>query len=300
MASVQAPPHRDSSPAPRASADDHPCPPHCTLTQSSERAVAPAIARGGIDRRRSGRRSMRTCKGERFSLPFALHSRSKPRACSGTRHRAGWHRSPPLWAEIDGERARASDFPCPSHCTLAQISERAVAPAISRGGIDRRRSGRRSMRTCKRERSPLPAALHSRSKQRACSGTRHLAGWHRSPPLWAEIDGERARASDFPCPPHCTLTQSSERAVAPAISRGGIDRRRSGRRSMANVQARTIATARRTALSLKSASVQWHPARERAVAPDDRLCPSAPLAWRELKPLTRVRPALRGRGGWRR
>ncbi len=67
---------------------------------------------GGIDRRRSGRRSMARCKGERTPLPFALHSLPERRACSGTHFRVV--------------------HPCPSHCTLAQSGERAVAPARCR------------------------------------------------------------------------------------------------------------------------------------------------------------------------
>ncbi len=238
-------------PAPRAGPDDHLCPPHCTLAQSSERAVARTFAMGGIDRRRSGRRSMASVQG------------------------------PPHRTSIPAPRASADDRHCPPHCTLAQSSERAVAPTFAMGGIDRRRLGRRSMRACRgrrigpqyqphapartiaiarrtalslraasvqwhplsrwvasiaaalggdrcgradatasdlntsptrqRGRSPLPAALHSRSEQRACSGTHFRDGWHRSPPLWAEIDGERAGAAEAPPSspkhlPRCALT----------------------------------------------------------------------------------------------
>ncbi len=220
---------------------DRPCPPHCTLAQSRERAVAPAISRGGIDRRRSGRRSMANVQAR--TIASARRTALSLRAASVQWHPAcerGWHRSPPLWAEIDDERASANDRLCPPHCTLAQSRERAVAPCVRTGvaSIAAALGGDR-WRTCKRERSPLPVALHSRSEPRACSGTLIGAGWHRSPPLWAEIDGERASANDRLCPSHCTLAQSRERAVAPSLARGGLDRRRSGRRSMRTCERRS-------------------------------------------------------------
>lgn len=50
------------------------------------------------------------------------------------------------------------------------------------------------------------------------------------------------------------------------VGAGGIDRRRLWRRSMARVQVRTVTLARRTALSPRAVSVQWHPPRLRLVA----------------------------------
>ncbi len=226
------------------------------------------LSRGGIDRRRLGRRSMRTCNRARPPLPAALHS--------------PWCRVASIAAALGGdrcERATALVLPCPPHCTLAQSSERAVAPALAgwhrspppwaeidanvqprsssparrtalslvQGGIDRRRSGRRSMRTCNRARPPLPAALHSRSEQRACSGARSRG----VASIAAALGGdrcERATALVLPCPPHCTLLGAGWHRSPPLWAE--ID---------ANVQPRSSSPARRTALSLRAASVQWRP-----------------------------------------
>ncbi len=214
-------------------------------------------------------RSGSMCGTRRAPLPAALHSRPEQRACSGTLIGAGWHRSPPLWAEIDAN---------------VQVSTTAFVRSahIARSG---------SM--CGTRRAPLPFALHSRSEPRACSGT-HWRGWHRSPPLWAEIDanvqgvrppfrsthiarsGSMCGTRRAPCPSHCTLAQSRERAVAP--TRDGWHRspplgRRSMQTSSGNDRLRSLGTHRpkrvdvaptsavalRTALSLRAASVQWHP-----------------------------------------
>ncbi len=283
---------------------------HCTLAQSSERAVAPFFSRGGIDRRRLGRRSMRTCKRERMPQPFALHSRSEPRACSGTLLLAGWHRSPPPWAEIDANvqapphrtsipapRASADDRPC-QFALHSRSKPRACSGTLLRAGwhrspplwaeIDARvqapphRTSIPAPRASADDR-PCQFALHSRSKQRACSGTLLLAGWHRSPPLWAEIDARVQVRTTALASSHCTLAQSSERAVAPFFSRGGIDRRRPGRRSMRTCRRARIALqyqphapARTTTLASSHCTLAQ--SSERAVAP----VPGAALPRRSL------------------
>ncbi len=113
----------------------------------------------------------------RPSLPFALHSRSEPRACSGTHFRTGvasiaaapggdrcerasendrlgpldTHR-PPSFQLRPGKRVDVW-HPTSAVARRTALSLRAASvqwhPFQNGGGIDRRRSGRRSMRTCK-------------------------------------------------------------------------------------------------------------------------------------------------------
>ncbi len=173
------------------------CPPHCTLAQRSERAVAPVISRGGIDRRRSGRRSMAGAQARTIAL--ARRTALSPKAAS-----VQWH---PLNSQPHTLAPRTA-LSLNAASVQWHPSSRGVASIAAAPGGDR-------WRVCRGARSPLPLALHSRSTQRACSGTHFCDGWHRSPPLWAEIDGEGAGVNDRPCPPHCTLAQSGERAVAP-------------------------------------------------------------------------------------
>ncbi len=146
----------------------------------------------------------------------ALHSRPEPRACSGTPLIydrtppllfGGCHRSPPLWAEIDDERASASESLC--HPALHSRPEpRACSGTLlthnRAGAIDRRRSGRRSMR-CVQVRARV-LAVRTALSPRAASVQWHpfdsqSRGCHRSPPLRAEIDDERASASESLCHP---------------------------------------------------------------------------------------------------
>ncbi len=193
-------------------------------------------------------------------------------------------------------QARATT-PAPSHCTLAQSRERAVAPRLIHncaGGIDRRRSGRRSM-TSVQARATTPAPSHCTLAQ----------------------SRERASTGESPCRLHCTLAQSRERAVAPSFFKaahlcrsalhsraepracggtllihncaGGIDRRRFGRRSMTSAQARARALAGCTALSLRAASVQWHP---RSAQPRPSAVRHCPLAQSRERAVGPARPEL--------
>ncbi len=186
----------------------------------------------------------RACKYEREPLPSALHSRSKQRACSGTLRRCGWHRSPPLRAEIDGERASASESPCPLHCTLAQSSERAVAPSrftTARVASIAAALGGDRWRTCRSarliyNRRPLPTALHSRSKQRACRSARLIYNRRPLPAALHSRSEQRACSGTLsihnrPLLPFALHSRSEPRACSGTLlihnCAGGIDRRRS-------------------------------------------------------------------------
>ncbi len=216
---------------------------------------------------------MRACKRARSPLP--LRTALSLRAASVQWHPArerGWHRSPPLWAEIDA-RVRARSFAlATSHCTLAQSSERAVAPARERG-----------VRACKHARSPLP--LRTALSLRAAS-----VQWHPRA-SGGDIDrrcsGRRSmRACKHARSPLPLRTALSLRAASvqwhPARERGGIDRRRSGRRSMRACKHARSPLPLCTALSLRAASVQWHPARERGWH-------RSPLLWAEIDAGVRAR-----------
>ncbi len=167
------------------------------------------------------------CGTRRAPLPAALHSRPEPRACSGTLIGAGWHRSPPLRAEID-----------------ANMQVRTTASARSTP-IARLRSnsGRGSGSMCGTRRAPLPFALHSRSERRACSGTHFRTGVAS---IAAAPGGDR-----------CERASENDRLGPLDTHRPPSFQLRPGKR--VDVWHPTSAVALRTALSLRAASVQWHP-----------------------------------------
>ncbi len=136
----------------RASAIDVAGPP-LRLPRVRSKGRGPAIARVRIARRYHDQPAPNCCRidrrrpviGEdppsRSGLGSSLRDESNPLpygpdgcpvpggALPHQTYRCGWHRSPPLRAEIDDDCARASENPCRLHCTLAQSRERAVAPS---------------------------------------------------------------------------------------------------------------------------------------------------------------------------